>query len=109
MHIVCSYDKLCAVSRIMIMGLCVLWTELRWLVGPDRYFSPRLRLMKKEHARLSSKLARMATLADPEHESLIKDLSLLTEDMVQLESARAEAFQQAHHALRVRFARELAD
>ena len=109
MHTVCSYGKLCAVSRIMIMGLCVLWTELRWLVGPDRTFSPRLRLMKKEHARLSGKLARMATLADPEHESLMRDISLLTEDMVQFESARAEAFQKAHHALRARFARELAD
>lgn len=109
MHTVCSYDRLCAVRRIVIMGLCVLWTELRWLVGPDRHFSSCLRLMKKEHARLSGKLARMATLADPEHENLMKDLSLLTEDIARLESARAEAFQKVHQALRVRFARELAD
>ena len=107
MPTVFSYSRLCELGRIMVMGLCVLWTELCWLVGPDRHFSPRLGRMKKERARLSGELARMATLADPRRESMAADLSLLTEDMDRLESARVEAFRQAHHALRVRFAREL--
>ncbi len=109
MHTAFLCNRLCAIGRIMVMGLCVLWTELRWLAGPDRHFSSRLRLMKREHARLSGKIARMATLADPDRELLSADLSLLAEDIARLEADRTEAFRQVHQALRTRFARELAD
>ncbi len=103
-----SFGRLCAVGRIMVMGLCVLWTELRWLVGPDRRFAYRLWLMNREHVRLTGELARMATLADPRREAIAADLSLLEEDIARLGTMREEAFRSAHSSLRIRFADDLA-
>ena len=89
--------------RTIHLGLWVLWTESRWLAGPDIGYQRRLSLMRGRRQALQTELARMATLADPRREQLAGDLALLEGDIVRLEKDR-EAHRAGHLApLRARF------
>lgn len=96
----CPCGKLKAILETVQLGLLVLWTEIRWLAGPDRRFSGRITPLRREYAKKSAELARAATLADPHHEKLAADLSFLETDLRQLEEERALAFAAAHEKLR---------
>ena len=76
--------------RTIHLGLWVLWTESRWLAGPDVGYQRRLSLMRSRRQALQTELSHMATLADPRREQLSGDLALLEGDIARLEKDRAE-------------------
>lgn len=89
--------------RIMYLGLWVLWTETRWIAGPDIGYQRRLTLMRRRQEAIQDELSRMATLADPRREQLAGDLALLEGDIARLEKDR-KAHRAGHLApLRARF------
>ena len=89
--------------RTIHLGLWVLWTESRWLAGPDIGYQRRLSLMRGRRQALQTELARMATLADPRREQFSDDLALLEGDIARLEKDR-KAHRAGHLApLRARF------
>ncbi len=89
--------------RTIHLGLWVLWTESRWLAGPDIGYQRRLSLMRGRRQALQTELARMATLADPRREQFSDDLALLEGDIARLEKDREER-RAAHLApLRTKF------
>lgn len=91
------------ILRTVHLGLWVLWTESRWLVGPDIGYQRRLTLMRRRREALQDKLSRLATLADPRREEVAGDLSLLEEDLRRLENDRAEHRARVLAPLRERF------
>ena len=98
-----SLNRIEEVFRTVHLGLWVLWTETRWLVGPDIAYRRRLTLMRRRQQAVQTELSRMATLADPRREQLSGDLSLLEGDLDRLERER-DARRAAHLApLRTRF------
>lgn len=91
------------ILRTVHLGLWVLWTESRWLLGPDIGYQRRLTLMRRRRDALQDEVARMATLADPRREQAAGDLSLLEEDLWRLESDRAAHRARTLAPLRQRF------
>ena len=65
------------ILRTVHLGLWVLWTESRWLLGPDIGYQRRLTLMRRRRDALQDEVARMATLADPRREQAAGFISLL--------------------------------
>lgn len=91
------------VLRTVHLGLWVLWSESRWLFGPDLGYQRRLTLMRRRKEALQDEVTRMATLADPRREQTAGDLSLLEEDLRRLESDRAAHRARTLAPLRERF------
>lgn len=74
--------------RTVHLGLWVLWTESRWLAGPDIGYQRRLTLMRRRREAMRDELSRLTTLADPRREEVAGDVSLLEEDLRRLENDR---------------------
>lgn len=89
--------------RTVHLGLWVLWTESRWLAGPDIGYQRRLSLMRRRREAMRDELSRLATLADPRREEVAGDLSLLEEDLRRLENDRDEHRARILAPLRERF------
>lgn len=89
------------------LGLWVLWTEARWLAGPDMTYQRRLKLMRHQRDAYQTELSRMATLADPRRENVAADLSLLEQDLSRLEADRGAHRQRLLAGLQSRFANVL--
>ena len=89
------------------LGLWVLWTEARWLAGPDMTYQRRLQLMRHQRNTYQTELSRMATLADPRRENVAADLSLLEHDLSRLEAERDAHRQRLLTDLQSRFANVL--
>lgn len=85
-----SLNRVEELFRTIHLGLWVLWTESRWLAGPDVGYQRRLSLMRSRRQALQTELSHMATLADPRREQLSGDLALLEGDIARLEKDRAE-------------------
>ncbi len=103
MDIQTSLNRIEELSRSIYLGLWVLWTETRWIAGPDISYQRRLALMRHRREATQDELSRMATLADPRRERFAGDLALLEEDIARLEKDRAD-HRAAHLApLRARF------
>lgn len=83
-----SLNTACEVLRTIHMGLWVLWTEVRWLAGPDLACRSRIEALRQRQHVVQSKLARMVTLVEPGRQQLAADLSLLEEDLARLETER---------------------
>ena len=99
-------EKIVALGRVVYMGLCVLWTDIRWLAGADLRYRNRLRLLKQEKNRLEQRMVASGTDAG-QRERLQADLSLLEEDIMRVTNERQDAFKAAHAPLRTRFAADL--
>ena len=93
MDVQTSLNRIEELFRIMYLGLWVLWTETRWIAGPDIGYQRRLTLMRRRQEAIQDELSRMATLADPRREQLAGDLALLEGDIARLEKDR-----EAHRA-----------
>lgn len=105
MDVQTALNRIEELVRILYLGLWVLWTEVRWLAGPDIGYRRRLSLMRRRRLDLQSELARLTTLADPRREQLSGDLALLEGDLARLEQDR-DARRAEHLApLRARFGR----
>ena len=103
MDIQTSLNRIEELLRTIYQGLWVLWTETRWIAGPDISYQRRLTLMRRRQEGIQDELSRMATLADPRREQLAGDLALLEGDIARLEKDR-ETHRAEHLApLRARF------
>lgn len=103
MDVQTSLNRIEELLRTIYLGLWVLWTETRWIAGPDISYRRRLTLMHRRQEAIQDELSRMATLADPRREQLAGDLALLEGDIARLEKDR-EAHRAEHLApLRSRF------
>ena len=85
-----SLNRVEELFRTIHLGLWVLWTETRWIAGPDIGYQRRLTLMRRRQEAIQDELSRMATLADPRREQLSGDLALLEGDIARLEKDRVE-------------------
>ncbi|MEG2140916.1 MAG: hypothetical protein RRY20_09045 [Bilophila sp.] len=99
-----SLSTLCGVVRTIHMGLWVLWTEIRWLLGADLTYRGRLEALRHRQSVVQSALACMVTLVDPRHKQLAADLALLEEDLTRLEAAQEAQRKALHQTLCARFA-----
>lgn len=98
-----SLNTACDVLRTIHMGLWVLWTEIRWLAGPDLTYRGRIEALRQRQHAVQSELARMVTLVEPGRQQLAADLSLLEEDLAHLETERELRRTELHQALCARF------
>ena len=103
MDVQTSLNRIEELFRIMYLGLWVLWTETRWIAGPDIGYQRRLTLMRRRQEAIQDELSRMATLADPRRGGL-SGLFRAGRCRLQAGQGRPQAVRAGHLApLRARF------